>query len=214
MKHLAFIVICLIASVAAAEPNALTDNDWPSANPSGPPSIKTFEKYSGKDLIAFLVDTSGTAEWHENKFTACAQFMWLTRDAKEGQEFRARLAASIFKKLDTAENPHDIASLAGFLGHLHARDQIIALLSKLKCLDCCYGPALIHALAECGNMDDAPLLIACFDKETESSGGMSHVALVQLTKFNPLPDAHWPYDRAQAKALWTQWLRERKADSR
>ena len=212
MKLLALIVFCGTAFIAAAEPSALTDNDWPTANPSGPPSIKTFENYSAKDLISFIIDTSGTAEWHENKFTACAQFLWLTRDSKDGVELRTQLAESIFKKLDTAENPHDIATLAGFLGPLHARTQVIALLSKLKAVDCCYGPALIHALAECGNIDDAPLLIACFDKETEISGGMSHAALVQLTKFNPLPDAHWPYNRAQAKALWTQWLKERKSN--
>src|SRR5689334_12223522 len=118
-RLLIILLVCSFRLLAAT-----AENDWPAANPSKPPTDTQFTNTSADDLITFIVNEAGTEEWHYNSITACAQFMWITRDGEKGTAQRAKLADAIFRKLDTAESPHDIARLAGFLGPLRARDQI------------------------------------------------------------------------------------------
>ncbi len=184
---------------------AADDPDWPSAHPSGPPTDPTYSIPSTGSLLPVILAKKQVGDWRDNSRAACVWFLWKTRDGKVGLSQRTQLAHRIFTKLKHARNKHDLAILASYLGPLGAREEIRELLRQINLLDCCYGPALVGGLAECGTKADIPFLITIIGKESESSGGMTHEALVRVAGVNPLPNDKWPYDRQNLKRVWEEW---------
>jgi len=189
-----------------------TDLDWPSENPKGPPALEEYSQLSVDSLIPVILGDGG-AEWRDHSILACAWFMWKTRAGEVARKQRVDLADRIFAKLKEAENKHDLSMLASYLGFLRAREHILELLKQINGLDCCYGPALVRGLGQCGKEEDVPFLIEMIGRETES-GGMVHDALVLVTGFNPLPNDKWPYDRQKIKKVWTEWENARREEKR
>ena len=89
------------------------------------------------------------------------------------------------------------------LGALKARSVIHLLLQLDKNYsECCYFPALVEALGDCGQLADVPLLISLFDRESEANGGIVHRTLQKLT------DRKLPADAPESKTSWQAWWRK------
>ena len=152
--------------------------NWPHMNPTEPPTDERFAELSLEQLMPLALAEQGAGRF--DAWLACAWYMWKTRDNPEA---RKALADAIVQKLGRVKSRHDYAYLARMLGPLGAHDHLVALLDDMgqHSLDCCYGPALVEALAECGSVADVPVLIATFEKETEACGGVVNKALEQVT---------------------------------
>lgn len=180
--------------------------DWPVAHPQQAPEGLDYLGRQPAQLIPLILGERSNGDWRDTSITACVWFMWKTRHGDVGQRWRTKLRDLIFTKLKHSRNKHDLALLAEFLGPLGARAQIRVLLEQINGLDCCYGPALVRGLGECGTREDIPFLLTTLDKrESEVSGGITHESLVKLARFNPLPNDTWPYDRMKLMRVWREW---------
>ena len=209
-------ILLLIAGVAisaAIERDDRTATNWPRANPTQAPADKAFEKFTPRGLIPYVMAHKALNDYGgpDGMRLACAWFCWKTR-GKGGAELRKALADSIVAMLaavkdDPRRGLHDYSVRAGFLGPLGARQDIRKLLTEVrsKGLDCCYGPALVNGLAECGNLRDVPFLIdTVIDKESDACGGIVHEVLVKLTRRSVAARARGYTD----KAAWQDWWRK------
>ena len=131
---------------------------------------------------------------------ACAWYLWKTRD---NPALRQKLCDRIFKDIQAvAKDPkrrvHDMYYLAAHLGPLGGREQLKQLLSQCEEFYCCYGPALIEALAVIRNEEDVPFLISQMHKETESSYGLTSGVLNKWTYW----EVHWATNQNEWRQIW------------
>jgi len=168
----------------AADPN------WPIANPVRPPTDRRFADLAPEEMIDFIagggslpgVSISGP----DDLSVACAWFIWKTRRTNEGPRLRRELVEKIYGYLqEVKQDPrymlHDQSHRAALLGPLGARAELRRLLAEVEYFGCCYGPALVGALAECGDLRDAFFLLEQAGKESESSDDLINQALERLT---------------------------------
>ena len=189
--------------------------NWPRANPKFPPADKAFEKFTPRKLIPYVMVQKilkhPDHEGPDGARLACAWFIWKTRDEKGGK-LRKALADQIVAVLHAVEkdryrNLHDYSISAGFLGPLGARENIRKLLTRMEGLDCCYGPALVRGLGECGDLRDVEFLIdTVIDKESDACAGIVNEVLVELSGRMDAPSAKAYTD----KAAWQKWWRQNR----
>ncbi len=121
---------------------------------------------------------------------------------KGSWHYQRQLIKKISTKIKSAKSVHDMSKLAGFLGKLSARKEIIGLLAEEKWHDCCYIPRLIQSLAQCGRIEDAPVLIKRFDYPAEGGSEVPviNAALCRLTHLK----VKW------SKKEWQKWWEDNK----
>jgi len=206
--------VCVLSSEQSPAPaKRRPATNRPRANPAEPPADKAFEKFTPRELIPYVMANKALNDYEgpDGMRLACAWFCWKTR-GKGGRELRKALADSIVAMLaaikdDPKRSLHGCSVQAGFLGPLGAREDIRKLLTGIRSrgLDCCYGPALVKGLAECGDLRDVPFLIdSVIDKESECCAPIVHDVLVKLTgrRDAPRPKGY------TSKAAWQNWWRE------
>ena len=183
--------------------------NWARLRPMAAPTDKAFEKFSAEELMRYVMPgklPGGSGlEYPDSQRLACAWFCWKTRGTRGGEP-RAMLAAKIYKMLDEAwrdpeQSSHTLSLYAGFLGPLGAQRHIRELLGRIQRMDCCYGPALVGGLAECGDIRDVPFLIEQIDKETEACAPVVNEALNTLTGQSIQAIGGLATD----KAAWQKW---------
>jgi len=208
------VILLLIAGVAisaAVERDDRTASNWPRANCSQAPSDKAFEKFTPRELIPYVMGDKclkgADYEYPRGMRLACAWFCWKT-GGKGGTALRKALSDTITAMLsavrdDPKRSLHDCSLWAGFLGPLQARQDIGKLLMEVGNLDCCYGPALVRALGQCGDLRDVPFLIdTVIDKESEACAGIVHEVLVKLTRRSAAPRAKGYTDKDDWRKWW------------
>ncbi|MFA5794396.1 MAG: hypothetical protein WC980_04935 [Candidatus Brocadiia bacterium] len=114
---------------------------------------------------------------------------------KGSWEYIRRLKDKIMAKIRNEEYKHDLSYLVHVLGQLKARDEILKLIAESDYHDCCFEPALMEELANCGKPEDIPVLINQIGKEGEGGREAANKALCKLTG----QKASW------TKTQWQEW---------